>query len=368
MSAGLDPDASRGYLSVDELAELDPLPATAEAPEDVQRMLRSDLGLFVRSDAQPALDVATEEVPGAPGFWRVVDRSGQLRTVVPGQEQAEADPDESARGESEPAATEAYRPPWAEQHFLPRLVPFRSPEGPRGHTYLEPRAPRPATAAEAQEAPHVPYPWRTVGRVFSTGGPSGPESGSGVLVGPNLMLTASHVAPWGSSNWSMEFVPGMRFGERPFGSSFVREFRGYRTEPEVSGKDYVVCRLYQPLGNALGWMGGQSWGDEDEYYRRRFTSSGYPGTFGGRPAVEHNIAVVDIDNDSPGLEVEVSFGHPLTAGWSGGPLWFFAGQSPMIVGVLSGSEKDEFDPRRHVFAAGRGFVDLIKFGLANWPP
>ena len=31
------------------------------------------------------------------------------------------------------------------------------------------------------------------------------------------------------------------------------------------------------------------------------------------------------------------------------------------------AEKDEFDPRRNVEAAGGAMVDLIKFGLANWP-
>jgi hypothetical protein len=39
-----------------------------------------------------------------------------------------------------------------------------------------------------------------------------------------------------------------------------------------------------------------------------------------------------------------------------------------VVGVLSGSEKDELDPRRAVFAGGSGMMDLIRFGLANWRP
>ena len=208
------------------------------------------------------------------------------------------------------------------------------------------------------------WPWCTIGKVFSTGGPSGPEEGSGVLVGPNLMLTASHAAPWGSGAWSMEFVPATAAGSTVC-SSFVSQFRGVRTEPEVSGLDVVVCRLYSPLGNALGWMGTQSWGNEDEYYRRRFMSSGYPATFGGRPAVEHDISIVDIDNDGDGLELELPIGHPLTDGWSGGSLWYFPNQQAVAVGIQPGSEKDEFDPRRHVNAGGRHLVDLVRFGLAQ---
>lgn len=368
--------SSRAYLSVDELAELDPILATEAVPGDVLEMVQEDSGVFVRSDSQPTLNFPTEQVPGAPGVWRVLDTlpGEELRTTIPGREQTELDPEEYAELESgEDARTEGYRPPWADQDFLPTLVPFQSSEvrsrddDPLDYTFLEPRAHRRDTATEAQRAPRLTYPWRTVGMVFSTGGPSGPEGGTGVLVGPNLMLTASHVAPWGTAPWSMEFVPGMRIGDRPFGSSFVSQFRGIRTEPEASGKDYVICRLFNPMGNSLGWMGSQSWGDEDEYYRRRYTSSGYPATFGQRPAVEFNIGIVDIDNDSPGLELELPIGHPLTAGWSGGPLWFFAGSNPTIVGVQSGSEKDELDPRRHVTAGGRHMVDLVNFGHANWP-
>jgi hypothetical protein len=220
----------------------------------------------------------------------------------------------------------------------------------------------------AEEAIRLSYPWRTIGKLWATGGPSGPESGSAVLVGPNLILTASHCAPWGAASWSMQFAPAFRAGEAPpFGSSFVESFRGVRTEPEVSGLDYVICKLYVPLGNAIGWMGTQWWGNEDEYYNRRFTASGYPASFGDRPAVAYDVRVEDIDDDGDGLEVEVSRHHGLTDGWSGGPLWYFPNQNPTVVGILSGFETDEFDPRRSVFAAGKHMVDLVNFGLSTWP-
>jgi hypothetical protein len=361
------PEPSRLHMTLEDLARAAPISATQDMPKQVLEILRKDSGLYVRSESKPAMqNFVTEQVPGAPGIWRVLDTPGgeELRTTIPGRGQTEVE----AGGGPAPASrdltsTEGYRPPWVDLQYLPRLAPFRMspwPAGPwRQHMFLEPRA---------QEAIRLSYPWRTVGKVFSTGGPTGPEGGIGVLVGPNLLLTASHVAPWGNGPWSMEFIPAFRMGDRPFGSSFVEEFRGYRTEPEASGLDYVVCKLYNPLGQALGWMGTQSWGDEDEYKRRRFQSSGYPDSFGGRPAVEFDIRIVDIDSDSPGLELELPIGHPLTAGWSGGPLWYFPNQEPFVVGVQSGSEKDEVDPRRHVTAGGRGMVDLVKFGLENWQP
>jgi hypothetical protein len=35
-----------------------------------------------------------------------------------------------------------------------------------------------------------------------------------------------------------------------------------------------------------------------------------------------------------------------------------------VIGIRSGSEKDELDPRRGVFSGGRHMVDLVKHGLA----
>ncbi|SOR76680.1 V8-like Glu-specific endopeptidase [Streptomyces chartreusis NRRL 3882] len=74
--------------------------------------------------------------------------------------------------------TQGYRPPWVPHEFLPRLVPFQTAEHP-GRVYMEPKA---------VEAERLTYPWRTNGLVITNGRPAG----SGVLVGPNLMLTASH--------------------------------------------------------------------------------------------------------------------------------------------------------------------------------
>ena len=234
---------------------------------------------------------------------------------------------------------------------MPRLVPFRGGNG----INLEPQA--------IEEGQRLNYPWRTVGIVFNSQG----RQGSGVLVGPNLVLTAGHMAPWGQSPWSMEFIPAFRVGDRPYGSSFIEAYRGFNTRPEVSGKDFVICKLYQPLGNAIGWMGSKSFGNEDEYFRRSYLASGYPGHFGQRPAVELDLGIRDIDNDSPGLELETVNRPDLQDGWSGGPLWL-PHEGPAVVGVLSGAETDEFDPRRAVFAGGGGMVDLIRFGLDNWRP
>lgn len=209
-----------------------------------------------------------------------------LLRVIPGQEQSElAPPDmESAEGDT----TEPFCPPWATVTEPSADETFEV----EGQTFLAPRV--------HEEPRRMLYPMCTVGIVFNSNG----KRGSGVLVGPNLLLTAGHVAPWGASSWNMEFVPAYRNGARPFGSSFVQAYHGYNTNRSVTGYDYIICRLYNPLRRALGWMGAASFGNEDDYYNKRFVSSGYPGSYGERPAVELDMGVRDIDNDSPGKEIE----------------------------------------------------------------
>jgi hypothetical protein len=350
---------SRPYMTLNEIANAAPIPATQDMPAEIQEMLRRDSGVYVRSKSKPKMDFTTEKVPGVPGIWRVsgISHDEEFLTTIPGQEQTELKADGAVSPKEDPSGTEGYRPPWVPLEYLPRLTPFRIGD----HLFLEPRS--------QEEGNRLAYPFRTVGKIFSSDG----FQGSGVLVGPNLMLTAGHVAPWGMNPWSMEFVPAFR-GEpgepnpTPFGSSFVEAYHGYNTQPEVSGHDYIICKLYRPLGQALGWMGTQSWGNEDEYYRRRFVSSGYPASFGNRPAVELDMGVRDIDSDSPGIEIEFSEANrDFHDGWSGGPLWL-PSEGPVVVAVLSGSEQDELDPRFAVFGGGNGMVDLVKFGLENWLP
>lgn len=78
------------------------------------------------------------------------------------------------------------------------------------------------------------------------------------------------------------------------------------------------------------------------------------------------MGIRDIDDDSPGIELETVI--YTTGGWSGGPLWFFSGSDPIVVGVLSGEETDGLDPRRDVYAGYRAMVELVQFDHDHWRP
>jgi V8-like Glu-specific endopeptidase len=91
--------------------------------------------------------------------------------------------------------------------------------------------------------------------------------GSGVLIGPRLLLTASHAVPWDTSNWSVRFAPAYRNGNDPrFGHAYVDEWRGVRNVNDVTGLDYVICKLNWRIGDRTGWLGSWWSGSKSFYY------------------------------------------------------------------------------------------------------
>jgi V8-like Glu-specific endopeptidase len=222
------------------------------------------------------------------------------------------------------------------------------------------------------------YPWRCTGRIFTyTSWPTPNWSwwGSGVLIGPRHVLTAGHVAPWGSQTWAMLFVPAYWDGASVYGagaSSYVSDFRGWNTGGSVAAHDISVLRLYQPLGNQLGWMGSRTYDGAWEG-GNYWTLTGYPGAIAGaqRPAYQSGVAVLDDDEDSGAQEIEHH--GDSSAGESGGPMYGFWNDGPHAIGTTSGGETISGgflgigDEDNNIAAGGNAMVDLVKWALSNWP-
>lgn len=221
------------------------------------------------------------------------------------------------------------------------------------------------------------YPWRCTGRIFTyTTWPTPNWSwwGSGVLIGPRQVLTAGHVAPWGAQSWAMLFVPGYWDGASIFGagaSSYVSDYRGWNTGGGTA-YDSCVLRLYEPLGNQLGWIGSRTYDGAWEG-GNYWVLTGYPGAIAGanRPVYQSGVAVLDDDEDGDAQQIEHH--GDSSPGESGGPMFGFWNDGPHAIGTTSGGETISGgflgigNEDNNIAAGGDAMVDLIKWALSNWP-
>ena len=245
------------------------------------------------------------------------------------------------------------------------------------------------------------YPWSAIGRVEAA--PKGTTSyqlaGTGVLVAPNLVLTAAHLMEERRLNkWNFRFTPAYKGGPRPKDPTNGNHLRANFTgrlitgHPDgdvnmdglfnnVNGWDFVICELDQPLGDYWGHIGVRS-GSSNFYKAHRWYSVGYPLGMGGENPIRFpGIDIADVDDDkynSKEIETDdynydtfVPGDQKFAPGWSGGPLLGFIDGAWWVAGVMSGREPDGlFDPIDgvNVFAGGKRLVEIHDQANKDWFP
>jgi V8-like Glu-specific endopeptidase len=172
--------------------------------------------------------------------------------------------------------------------------------------------------------------------------------GTGCLVGPRLLLTASHCVQWnpnGTSGW-LRFRPAYYDGFAPFGEAWATKIVAWR---HVNGSvglndldtafDYAVCVLNIPLGNTLGFVGYRTYNSAwngGAYWQHM----GYPLdlSFCERPSFQGGCKIASVGLQSLLGQTGYVLGHfnDTFLGHSGGPVWGWFGESfPRVVGVYS---------------------------------
>ena len=224
------------------------------------------------------------------------------------------------------------------------------------------------------------YPWRCAGRLLIWNNPGAffwdpPDAtGTAALVGPNMVATSSHMIPSGVSSFRAIFLPGLFGTKRSFDRfSYVQTWRRY--DPYDQGSDIAILKLYESIGDQLGWFGTKTYTDdwEDGNYWTRIGYAPIPakGSDGTLPNRVQFFPIID-DDDSYGVELE--YRSDASPGDSGGPVFGWWDDGPYLVGVHSGGE-EEFDlsafgrffaALNNVAAGGPALPDLVNWGWSNW--
>jgi V8-like Glu-specific endopeptidase len=360
------PMSADEYLTLENMPASAPVPETLETPTTVRVTIHSGGKRF-----DPTKLAAWQEESGAWEFELPED----AHLGLPGREYGRMSRAEVARGIKARVNADANRPEWVDYTPHPKLTTYPRPRMRR----LSGRAIDPHYGVFGPDDRQVfypsGYPWTCIGRIFVWNDFSQPNpqwSGSGVLIGGRVVLTAGHMAPWGSGNWAMRFIPGYYDGGSTLGAgvgSWVSDYWGYNPG-EVSAWDMIVVRLYTPLGNSYGYFGAKTYNSdwEDGNY---WTLTGYPGAVAGANRPSRQMWFPVVDDDSSGDADELEYYADATAGDSGGPVFGFWSGIPYAIGTHSGGEKTTFlwwtIEDDNAAAGGSAMVDLILWARGNWP-
>lgn len=384
-------------LTVDQMLKLDNVLKKRPLPEAL-RMLKSS-NSFTIPNAASKFDleksIHTLHLRNGNKAWHI---DGQYE-VIRGLPIQEFISQKSSKGTEVQSPTLPLPPPeppeWSDLIYHPKMLPrgirprMRRKSGkmlhPHGYIW----------GSDVRQ-PYFPsgYPWQCIGRLEVYDNPYSfvPSMvGTGALVGPNTVLTASHVVPWNANPAMIQFIPAYFDGVSTLGynvSSYISAASSYdQGSPPAPAFDFAVLQLQDRLGDSLGWFGTRSyydgWNDQNFW-----TLAGYGSPVVGvgagavvtaeRPSWQSGISFHDDDEDSNdfgnAMELETQNGDS-TPGDSGGPYFAFWDDGPYIVGVDVGGEAEfifnpfapwPFEDDNNVASAGPALVQLVEWARENW--
>jgi V8-like Glu-specific endopeptidase len=189
------------------------------------------------------------------------------------------------------------------------------------------------------------YPYSSVVLVYSTFADGSAAIGSGVMVGPNDVLTAAHCL-WDADTGyatSVAVYPGYDDGSAPFGAiaaarwdSYQWDTLGANQQPGSDGLlyesesqwDVGIIGLSTNVGYQTGWMGIDPGGYSGWYFQTGYPSD-YNNPLTGAPVLSEDYGYASYDDTYWTYNYLDNFS--IFAGNSGGPLWYDANPDPAVV-------------------------------------
>lgn len=210
------------------------------------------------------------------------------------------------------------------------------------------------------------YPYRAVVYVEATFSNGQTYTGSGVMVGPNDVLTAAHVLYGGrlGAATSVTVYAGRDGASQPYGSISGQRWNYYQVDSDGDGflsrsdsqSDVAVIGLGSRLGDSTGWFGIDRLGTSGGY-----NLTGYPGVYRDStgPRMTNDYGWVTED---PRYYVFNYYTVDSNPGNSGGPLWHYINGLPYVSGIAStsGWAADVYYRYSTILGWIRGNDDLLR--------
>lgn len=225
----------------------------------------------------------------------------------------------------------------------------------------------------------VSYPYSACGYVRTAAG-----AGSGVMVGPRHMLTASHVVNWNAPTQvgALTFTPLLFDTSEPFGhAESVTVYRFKSADPsdgidaDETAFDYALCVLNRRIGEVTGWLGTRAY--KSAWNGPAYWAHvGYPSDLasGFRPAFIGPEAMVSTFERTVGSRHSFGIKHKVDvmSGQSGGPFygWWRGESSPSVVSIQSAElwNASPSDPLgMNTCGGGAPLVELVQTALRENP-
>lgn len=230
--------------------------------------------------------------------------------------------------------TDAFRPEWCSSSVRPRRA-MPQPQAKRTlwHHGAEMEPLFIWNPDDRKPYNDTTYPWGCVCKVLTATG-----SGSGVIVGPRHVLTASHVIDWSSAAGTVEVHragPAVSAITAIEAVWYYTKVTGSTVGYSEVDEDYAVIITADRIGDLFGWLGtrtyNSSWDDEDYWW-----NIGYPGDVANQDwPIFQPWKALDEDEWDWGPARSMTTTADTWKGQSGSPLFGFWDDGPYVVSVVS---------------------------------
>lgn len=204
------------------------------------------------------------------------------------------------------------------------------------------------------------YPWGLVCRVDQPDG----GSGSGVIVGPRHVLTASHCVDWSDLRLTVQVHTAGRVARATADVIAAGCYTkvGEDGHEDTVDEDYAVLVLDQRLGDRFGTMGVRTY-DSGWDERELWSTIGYADDFGNNETPLF-MRQFFLDEDA----LDLGWGRAMSSnvdaehGQSGSPVFAFWDRGPYVVAIVTAEVGDD-----NYCSGGSGLTGLVTEIISLYP-